>query len=104
MNATLAGSAALLDRIKRLEGAIAENREAKKGIPDCPCWANAPQWVDAELFSVLDESGSGPARVERLEAAIHSHREQKALTPECTCWVTPSAKADVKLYSVLEQP
>ena len=90
-------------RIAALEAAIRLNREAKKGAPDCPCWGNAPQLLDAELFRVLDVKESGETKLHLLEEAIRHHRQEKDSVPECTCWVTQAAKADAKLYALLPQ-
>jgi hypothetical protein len=91
-------------RSATLEAAILRNRAEKKGLPDCPCWGNAPRLVDAELYSVLDERPAGESagtRLKRLEDAVRKHREDTEATPECTCWSTSSRKADAELYKVL---
>ncbi|HTB21781.1 MAG TPA: hypothetical protein VK914_03650 [bacterium] len=95
----------LESKIEALETAIAKNRAAKGGLPDCPCWGNAPRLVDAELYASADlarVSASVEARWKTLEGAVRKHREDMAMTPECTCWSTPSAKADAELYAALE--
>jgi hypothetical protein len=46
-------------RVDLLEARIRANRDGKKDVPDCPCWGNAPQIVDADLFAVLDGPPSG---------------------------------------------
>ncbi len=42
-------------RVRMLETAIRRNREGKRSVPDCPCWGNAPQIVDAELYQALED-------------------------------------------------
>lgn len=90
--------------LQSLEEAILRNRQAKKGLPDCPCWANAPQWRDAELYAALDLDAPGEsagARLARLESAVRRHHQAGGSTPECSCWSTPARALDAELYALL---
>jgi len=105
MDASNPGISDLETRIAALRAAILKNRAAKKGLPDCPCWGNAPRLVDAELFAVLDMNTDGAsveARWGFLKNAVRKHREEMKITPECTCWLNQAGKADVDLYAALE--
>lgn len=88
--------------ISALERAIQLNRAAKAQVPDCPCWANAAQAVDEELYKAFDDKWGDPGRrLETLVKAVRHHQELKQATPECTCWATPTRKADLDLYQAL---
>ena len=92
-------------RTREMEDAIEKHRASKKDIPDCPCWGNAAQWVDAELYAVLDgkpEQILPESRTETLERAIRRHQEDMKDTPDCTCWITRALSINAELYRVLK--
>lgn len=85
-----------------LEEAIRLHRQEKSSVPDCTCWVNQAQKLDATLYACLDKTGTVAERVVALAAAIRANRLGKRDIPDCPCWGNAPQLVDADLFRVLD--